>query len=219
MGLSDMFGKKKAAAPVESKPAEPTVEDTIFNMKFTAKQLSKLAQKATKQIEIEKKKCKEAITKGNADGARIHAENAIRNQTQAQSYLRLQSRIDAVSSKLEGHSKMMDMTGQMKGVTMALGQSLDTMNLEEISKTMGVFESQFEDLDMRATYMDGAIAETTAQSTPQDQVNLLLQQVGDEHNLDVSGMMGGSKAPNLATGTTVGSAEPSLEDRLAALKK
>lgn len=73
-------------------------------MKFTAKQLGKMAHKAEKEISVEKRKCKEAMEKGNVEGARIHAENAIRSQTSSMSYLRLQARLDAVVTKLElGH--------------------------------------------------------------------------------------------------------------------
>jgi charged multivesicular body protein 1 len=43
----------------------------------------------------------QAIEKGNIEGARIYAQNAIREKNQALNYLRLASRIDAVSSRLE----------------------------------------------------------------------------------------------------------------------
>ena len=44
---------------------------------------------------------KKAVKQGNKEGARIYAQNAIREKTQAMNYLRLSSRVDAVASRLE----------------------------------------------------------------------------------------------------------------------
>jgi division protein CdvB (Snf7/Vps24/ESCRT-III family) len=47
-----------------------------------------------------------AIEKGNMDGAKIYAENAIRRKNEALNYLRLASRIDAVASRVETAIRM-----------------------------------------------------------------------------------------------------------------
>lgn len=47
-----------------------------------------------------------AIEKGNVEGARIYAQNAIREKNQALNYLRLASRIDAVASRVESAVRM-----------------------------------------------------------------------------------------------------------------
>ena len=75
-------------------------------LKFTAKQMNRLSTKCTKEEKVEKDKIKKAMEKENHDGARIHAQNAIRQKTNAQNYLRLSSRIDAVASRLESAIKM-----------------------------------------------------------------------------------------------------------------
>ena len=43
-----------------------------------------------------------------------------------------------------------------------------------------------EDIDVRAKYMEDAMGNTTASATPEDQVDALISQVADEHQLDVS---------------------------------
>lgn len=50
------------------------------------------------------------MEKGNTEGARIHAESAIRNKNQALNYLKLEARLNAVVSRLEEKQKM-DMVG------------------------------------------------------------------------------------------------------------
>lgn len=50
---------------------------------------------------------------------------------------------------------------------------------------MDQFERQFEDLDVQTSYMEGAMSQTTAQSTPLDEVDELMQKVADEHGLEL----------------------------------
>ena len=56
--------------------AGPSLQDTLFDMKMAAKKLTRDHQKCLKNEVAAKKKLKDAIAKGNLDGARIYAENA-----------------------------------------------------------------------------------------------------------------------------------------------
>ena len=62
---------------------------------------------------------------------------------------------------------------------------LKSMDVDKISKTMDKFEQQFEDLDVKSQYMEGAMNATTATSTPADQVDELIQIVADENQLEL----------------------------------
>lgn len=55
---------------------------------------------------------------------------------------------------------------------------------------MDKFESQFEDLDVQTEYMEGAMAGTTTMTTPQNEVETLMQQVADEHGLELNQELG-----------------------------
>jgi charged multivesicular body protein 1 len=63
---------------------------------------------------------------------------------------------------------------------------------------MDKFESQFEDLDVQTEYMEGAMAGTTTMTTPQTEVDTLMQQVADEHGLEMNQEFG-----NYAPGTSI----------------
>ena len=52
-------------------------------MKFAAKELERIARRCEKDNVTEKLKLKKAIEQGNMEGAKIYAENAIRNKNQA----------------------------------------------------------------------------------------------------------------------------------------
>jgi charged multivesicular body protein 1 len=55
---------------------------------------------------------------------------------------------------------------------------------------MDKFEQQFEDLDVQAGYMENAINQTTALSTPAAEVDTLIAQVAEEHGLEVAEKLG-----------------------------
>ena len=103
-------------------------------LKFTAKQLNRLSKKCEKEEKAEKDKIKKSLEKDNHDGARIHAQNAIRNKSNAQNYLRLSSRVDAVSSRLESAIKMQQVTKSMGSVVKGMDKVLKSMNVEAISR-------------------------------------------------------------------------------------
>ena len=101
---------------------------------------------------------KKAIEKGNIDGAKIYAQNAIRKKTEALNYLRLASRLDAVVSRLETQAKMQGVARSMGGIVKALDRALATNNIEKVAETMDAFERQFEDLDVQSQVMEGAMS-------------------------------------------------------------
>ena len=136
-------------------------------------------------IRPQKHQVKKAIEKGNIDGAKIYAQNAIRKKTEALNYLRLASRLDAVVSRLETQAKMQGVARSMGGIVKALDRALATNNIEKVAETMDAFERQFEDLDVQSQVMEGAMSAQASLATPEEDVATLLQQVADEHGLEV----------------------------------
>ena len=140
---------------------------------------------------------------------------------QALNCLRLASRIDAVSSRLETAVRMNQVTKSMKGVVKGMDRGLASMDVDKISHIMDKFEQQFEDLDVKAAYMDTAMNATTANATPVDQVDDLVKMVADENNLELGeafsdlGPIGKIKEPEKKQEVKV---EDDLEARLASLR-
>lgn len=61
---------------------------------------------------------------------------------------------------------------------------------------MDKFESQFNDLDVQTSYMESTMSDTTALTTPQDQVDSLINQVADEAGLEIQHGLGEVKVPS-----------------------
>mmetsp|Transcript_12070 Transcript_12070/g.28362 ORF Transcript_12070/g.28362 Transcript_12070/m.28362 type:complete len:209 (+) Transcript_12070:288-914(+) len=199
----------------------PSLEDELINLRLTSKQMQRASKKCEKNEKEAVTKLKKAIKQGNPEGARIYAQDAIREKNQALNCLRLASRIDAVSSRLETAVRMNQVTKSMKGVVKGMDRGLASMDVDKISHIMDKFEQQFEDLDVKAAYMDTAMNATTANATPVDQVDDLVKMVADENNLELGeafsdlGPIGKIKEPEKKQEVKV---EDDLEARLASLR-
>ncbi|GAM24307.1 hypothetical protein SAMD00019534_074820 [Acytostelium subglobosum LB1] len=166
------------------------MENQLFQLKFTAKTLERQSKKSEQSEKAQKLKLKKAIEQGNMEGAKIYAQNAIREKNQSLNYLRLASRIDAVASRVETAVRMKSVTGSMASIVKSMERSMREMNLEKITQVMDQFERQFEDLDVQSVYVENAMNQTTTLTTPADQVDLLISQVADEHGLTMGMEMG-----------------------------
>jgi len=162
-----------------------SLEDEMINLRLVSKQMLRSSKKCEQSEKKAIKKLKTSIEKGNSESARIYGQDAIREKNQALSFLKMSSRIDACSSRIETAVRMGQMTGAMQGVVNGMSTGIASMNIEKISKTMDKFEQQFEDLDVKTQYMDGVMNSTTATTTPTDQVDSLIQYVADANNLDL----------------------------------
>lgn len=197
------------------------MEDTLFQLKFTSKQLERLAKKAEKESEKEQAKVKKALQQKNVDIARVYAENAIRKKNEGLNWLRMSSRVDAVASKVQTAVTMKGVTKNMGQVTKALDKALGSMDLQKVSAVMDKFESQVENLDVHSSVMDNAMSSATTLTTPQDQVDDLIQRIAEESGLEVMDQL--SQLPAGASSVGAESArsqekEDNLSRRLAALR-
>jgi charged multivesicular body protein 1 len=163
------------------------LQDQLFNLKFTAKQLGRNSKKALKNEKAMKKKLKKAIEQGNTDGARIYAQNAIREKNQALNMLRLQSRVEAVAARVQTAVDMNSVSKAMGGVVKGMNKALTggAMDVDKLTQIMDQFEKNSDDLEVRTAYMEGTMSSSTATSTPEDEVDGLIKMVADEHGLQL----------------------------------
>ncbi|KAI8608675.1 charged multivesicular body protein 1b [Chytriomyces sp. MP71] len=152
------------------------------------------------------------------EGAKIYASNAIRKKNEAINFLRLSSRVDAVASRVQTAVTMRAVTTSMAGVVKGMDKAMQSMNLEQISMVMDKFEQQFEDLDVQTAYMEGAMGQTTAMTTPGDQVDDLINQIADENGLERQLDMPVTALNNPLGAATASKEHDELGERLARLR-
>ncbi|KAL5457492.1 hypothetical protein EMCRGX_G034758 [Ephydatia muelleri] len=190
------------------------MEKNLFNLKFASKQMERSAKKCEKDEKAEKIKLKKALQKGNVEGARIHAENAIRQKNQGLNFQRMSARVDGVASRVQSAIQMRQVTGAMAGVVKSMDSALKSMNLEKVSQIMDQFERDFEHLDVQTQTMEDAMSGVTTLTTPEDQVQGLMMKAADEAGLELN-----LELPSAASGVASSTAEQDeLSARLSQLR-
>lgn len=195
------------------------MEKNLFDLKFAAKSLERNAKKCDKDEVTEKGKLKRAIQKGNLEGAKIHAENSIRQKNQSLNYRRMSARIDAVASRVQTAVTMKQVTSSMAGVVRAMEAALKSMNLEKIAQLMDRFEQQFENLDVQTQVMDETMSASTTLTAPQNQVDSLMQEVADEAGLELNMDLPQAQTASVGAASQASQEQEALSQRLARLRQ
>ncbi len=140
----------------------------------------------------------------------------------ARACAQLGSRLDAVVSRLEAQAKMNAVNKNFVGIVKSLERALASNNLSQVSHTMDQFERAFENLDVQSECVETAMSASTALTTPPEDVAALLQQVAEEHNLELSFELPSAARvvtpAQAAPATAVSSPGDDLSRRLAELK-
>ena len=194
--------------------------DTLFQLKFTGKQLDRLSRKAEKEHGTQKLKVRKALEQQNVEAARIYAENAIRKRQESLNYMRMSSRLDAVQSRVQSAMTMKGVAKDIGVLTKGLEKAMNAMNLEEVEKVMGKFEQQFENLEVMTGTVENAMTSGTALSAPTSEVDSLMKQIAEENGLEVAAQMAAvpQAQPTAAAASAESARERELNDRLQALR-
>lgn len=198
------------------------MEKQLFNLKFAVKDLERMAKKCDKAEKEEKLKLKKEIQRSNMDGAKIHAENAIRQKNQSLNYRRMSARVDAVASRVQTAITTKQVTNSMGSVVRAMEAAMKSMNLEKISNLMDRFEHEFENLDVQAGVMENTMTATTTLTSPQNEVDSLMKQVADEAGLELNMEMPSAATTSVGVSTPGQASQEQVDDlssRLARLRQ
>jgi charged multivesicular body protein 1 len=121
-------------------------------------------------------------------------------------------------SRLDAQAKMQAVTKSMAGIVKSLDKALASNNLDKVAETMDQFERQFENLDVQSSVMEGAMNAQASLATPAEDVAALLQQVADEHGLEVQLGMPAAGATVAAPAVATPAEKDDLSARLAELR-
>ena len=162
-----------------------TLEDTIFNLKFTKKSLERDIKRSETRVKTETLKVKDDIEKGDLVTARIHAENTIRHKNQRINYMKLSSKIDALICRLELSLKNGKLTDNIMNISYSLEKIQNDFSYNNVTDILCKFDENFEDFDVMVDSMNNSIKETTSDQIPEEEVINLIKYVSDIHSLEV----------------------------------
>ncbi|CEP60048.1 Did2p LALA0_S01e01816g [Lachancea lanzarotensis] len=195
------------------------LENTLFQLKFTSKQLAKQAQKAAKEEKQEANKLKKALNESE-EIARLYASNSVRKRNERLQLLKLASRVDSVASRVQTAVTMRQVSGSMAQVCRGMDKALQSMNLQQITMIMDKFEQQFEDLDTSVNVYEDMGANSDAVVVDNDRVDELMNKVADENGLELkqsAALQDVTEVPT-KTDTVSDEKEQKLAQRLKALR-
>eukprot|EP00049_Salpingoeca_infusionum_P018531 m.357664 g.357664 ORF g.357664 m.357664 type:complete len:208 (-) comp17894_c0_seq1:464-1087(-) len=164
---------------------ETSMMDTVIQLKMTERQLTRMSTKSQADSEKNKRLVKKHLEKGDQETARIYAENAIRKKNEATNYLRMAGRINAVQSRLKSAETMKMVSQQMGSVVHGMDKAMKSMDLEQMALVMDKFEASFAELDVRAGVLESGMQAGVSSTMPEHQIDALLGEVAEEHNLEV----------------------------------
>mmetsp|Transcript_31141 Transcript_31141/g.81633 ORF Transcript_31141/g.81633 Transcript_31141/m.81633 type:complete len:216 (+) Transcript_31141:189-836(+) len=204
----------------------PKIEDTLFNIRMTGKQLERMSSKAEKKAEEAKKKMGQALKKGSPQGAAIFAETVIQQRNQANQYLRMAARLDGVRSKIQATLTMQNVAKDIGSVCKSMDKAMAKMDLTAMMTIMDDFESLDETIGAKTEVMTNSLDNAAATTVSGDDVADLLKQMESEVATEA-----GAAAADAAAGDLVPTAaepvgvsgvstaqEDALQRRLAALR-
>lgn len=105
----------------------------------------------------------------------------------------------------------------MSSVVEGLNHALEANQMEKVSMIMDKFEVQVENLSVQTSYMESSMMNSATLTTPADQVSELMQQVADEHGLELGSQLNAVSSEFMSPLQKKDSTDP-LSERLAKLR-
>jgi len=200
-------------------PSTKALEMQLMNLKMAAMGLNRSSKKCEANEKKEKKLIKQCLQKGNQEGAKIHAESAIREKNQALHFLKLSARLDGVTQRIQTALTMQQVSDSMRGVVSGMDKAMKAMNLVKMTEMMDKFEQQQEDIDVKVDTMDSVFQSTSVTMTNQTEIENLMGEVIDEHGLEVDKDIASAGKHSVGTTSTSQKEQDELAERLAALRQ
>uniref|UniRef100_A0A0K8TTK4 Putative vacuolar assembly/sorting protein did4 n=1 Tax=Tabanus bromius TaxID=304241 RepID=A0A0K8TTK4_TABBR len=142
----------------------------------------KMEQQEKKIIADIKKMAKE----GQIDAVKIMAKDLVRTRRYVKKFMLMKANIQAVSLKIQTLKSQNTMAQAMKGVTKAMQNMNQQLNLPQIQKILHEFEKQSEIMDMKEEMINEAIDDAMEDEADEEETDAVVSQVLDELGLQLT---------------------------------
>lgn len=165
---------------------KPTLEETVLDMKMTAKRFQIESNRAEKEKNKEIEKARNAIKKGNDEGARLFLSMAAMKQKESMQCLRMAHKMDALCTVIKGNTSNVAMMDSLNKIAPLLSAQAQNIPVEKIYNDMEKFEKSMDDIMVSGKVMD-SLLNANGQDVNQDlAVDNMLTQMKKELILDVN---------------------------------
>jgi len=179
------------------------LQKQLFDIKFTAKQLTRESQKADKREAEQKAKLRAAMKKGEMERAKILAENALREHQQSLSLLKLSARMEAVAQRIEQALVMGKVTKSMSKTVDGMEAAFASLDATKISKIMDRFSEQFDEVDLKTKVMGDELDRNMDSAVKSSDVENLMKLEADAAGIEISDGLLSAPSASVASKQTV----------------
>ncbi|EGR34601.1 Snf7 family protein, putative [Ichthyophthirius multifiliis] len=166
----------------QPKPADPI--EIQIDLKMAQKQFERESKKAEKeQIQI-MEKARQAVQKGNEEGAKLYLQNAMAKQKFSQNMLKMSHKIDAISAQIKMNQGNAQYIQQLNKITPYLQHHSSNLSLEQMYGQLNNFEQAMDELTIGQKVMDNIMNKNDIQSDVA--IDSMLQNMKLEYAQDIN---------------------------------
>lgn len=147
----------------------------------------KMEQQEKKVIADIKKLAKE----GQMDAVKIMAKDLVRTRRYVKKFMLMKANIQAVSLKIQTLKSQNTMAQAMRGVTKAMQNMNQQLNMPQIQKILMDFEKQSEIMDMKEEMINDVMDDAMEDEGDEEETDAVVSQVLDELGLQLNDQLSG----------------------------
>lgn len=174
--------KHEKAAPVQK---QPDMNEVLINMRMKAKMFDRESAKALKEKDKYYKQAKDALQKGNEEGAHMFLELAQQKQNEYMQYLRLSHRLQALQGQLSSKTKNVDMINDLSKFTPILMEQNMNMPVEQMYMKLEGFSQAYDDLSIKGNILEDGMEKTLGEKGGYKNVDNMMNGLKAEVQMDM----------------------------------
>ncbi len=183
--------------------------DHIVNLKLTIRRLERAQRKLERDESRIQLKMRQAIQRGDMEGARLYATDIVRSRKWVLGYQRLVSRINGLIFKLERADSAANLAEEMHSIAGALRAANAQLNVPDLDHVIQDMERSIDGIDDSTETIEEGIDDLLVTDTDPNEIDRLIDQTATEMGVSVGGEL-----PSVSTVAT-----DDLEEEIKKLRK
>lgn len=160
------------------------VERRLDDILTAAIALEVQAKQSERVAERERKACYKKVAAGDMEGAKIAAENSVREKRNVLTFRRTAARTKALHQRIAMAVQMQQVSGGMSRIVKHMAYFAKLNDIDKMGETLNRFEAQVEDVECEQKYLDNMMGAANTTAEANDDVKSMLQEACDVAALD-----------------------------------
>ena len=160
MGDGHSKSKKGHGHSQAPPPPQQDLNEVLINMKMKSKAFSRESNRSLKEKDKYYTQAKQAMQKGNEEGARMFLELAQQKQNEYMQYLRLSHRLEVIQGQIRSKSKNAEMVNDLAQFTPILQATSNEMPIEQMYMKLEQFSTAYDDLQVKGMILEDGMDKT-----------------------------------------------------------